>query len=46
MGQLGVALQQATGIEAPPSSFSFNNSGKRFLNFSLAEVSGNIDVNK
>uniref|UniRef100_A0A915AR24 C2H2-type domain-containing protein n=1 Tax=Parascaris univalens TaxID=6257 RepID=A0A915AR24_PARUN len=26
MGQLGVALQQATGIEAPPSSFSFNNS--------------------
>ncbi|VDN06322.1 unnamed protein product [Thelazia callipaeda] len=26
MGQLGVALQQATGIEAPPSSFPFNNS--------------------
>uniref|UniRef100_A0A915Q865 Uncharacterized protein n=1 Tax=Setaria digitata TaxID=48799 RepID=A0A915Q865_9BILA len=26
MGQLGVALQQATGIEAPPTSFTFNNS--------------------
>ncbi|KAL3994906.1 hypothetical protein ACH3XW_23645 [Acanthocheilonema viteae] len=26
MGQLGVALQQATGIEAPPASFTFNNS--------------------
>ncbi|VDK67144.1 unnamed protein product [Litomosoides sigmodontis] len=27
VGQLGVALQQATGIEAPPASFTFNNSG-------------------
>ncbi|MFH4980134.1 hypothetical protein AB6A40_006843 [Gnathostoma spinigerum] len=25
MSQLGTALQQATGIEAPPSSFSFNS---------------------
>uniref|UniRef100_A0A0R3S5Y7 REKLES domain-containing protein n=1 Tax=Elaeophora elaphi TaxID=1147741 RepID=A0A0R3S5Y7_9BILA len=45
MGQLGVALQQATGIEAPPASFTFNNSGKSHVYWEFPDLFSSFPTN-